>query len=173
MKNFIIILGILITYLVIGNISVEAVKIPDEAIRFRVVANSDSKYDQSIKLKVKTEVEKELFDLLKNTKGIEEARKTINDNLNYIDNKINNLLIKENYSLGYELNFGYNYFPEKEFNGVTYEEGMYESLLVTLGKGEGDNWWCVLFPPLCLLEAEESDEVEYKLFIQELIEKYL
>lgn len=173
MKNFIIILGILITYLVIGNISVEAVKIPDEAIRLRVVANSNSDYDQQIKLKVKTEVEKELFNLLKNTKGIEEARNTINNNLDYIDKKVNNLLIKEKYNLGYELNFGYNYFPEKEFKGVTYEEGMYESLLVTLGKGEGNNWWCVLFPPLCLLEAEESEEVEYKLFIQELIEKYL
>ncbi len=173
MKNFIIILGILITYLIIGNTAVEAVKIPDEAIRLRVVANSDSKEDQTIKLKVKTEVEKELFNLLKNTKGIEEARNIINDNLDTIDNKVNSLLLKEKYRQGYELNFGYNYFPEKEFNGITYEEGMYESLLITLGKGEGENWWCVLFPPLCLLEAEESDEVEYKLFIQELIEKYL
>lgn len=173
MKNFIIILGILITYLAIGNISAEEIKIPDEAIRFRVVANSDSKYDQSIKLKVKTEVEKELYNLLKDTKGIDEARNTINNNLDNIDNKVNSLLIKEKYNLGYNLNFGYNYFPEKEFNGVVYEEGMYESLLVTLGEGKGDNWWCVLFPPLCLLEAEESDEVEYKLFIQELIEKYL
>jgi len=173
MKNFIIILGILITYLAIGNISAEEIKIPDEAIRFRVVANSDSKYDQSIKLKVKTEVEKELYNMLKDTKGIDEARNTITNNLDDIDNKVNNLLIKEKYNLGYNLNFGYNYFPEKEFNGVVYEEGMYESLLVTLGEGKGDNWWCVLFPPLCLLEAEESDEVEYKFFIQELIEKYL
>lgn len=173
MKNFIIIFGILITYLAVGNISAEEIKIPDEAIRFRVVANSDSKYDQSIKLKVKTEVEKALYNMLKDTKGIDEARNTINNNLDNIDKKVNNLLIKEKYNLGYKLNFGYNYFPEKEFNGVTYEEGMYESLLVTLGEGKGDNWWCVLFPPLCLLEAEESDEVEYKFFIQELIEKYL
>lgn len=173
MKNFIIILGILITYLIVGNISAEEIKIPDEAIRFRVVANSDSKYDQSIKLKVKTEVEKELYNLLKDTRGIDEARTTISNNLDNIDKKVNNLLIKEKYNLGYNLNFGYNYFPEKEFNGVVYEEGMYESLLVTLGEGKGDNWWCVLFPPLCLLEAEESDEVEYKFFIQELIEKYL
>jgi len=173
MKKFIIILGILITYLIVGNISAEEIKIPDEAIRFRVVANSDSKYDQSIKLKVKTEVEKELYNMLKDTKGIDEARNTITNNLDDIDNKVNNLLIKEKYNLGYNLNFGYNYFPEKEFNGVVYEEGMYESLLVTLGEGKGDNWWCVLFPPLCLLEAEESDEVEYKFFIQELIEKYL
>lgn len=173
MKNFIIVLGILITYLIIGNVSREEVKIPDEAIRFRVIANSDNEYDQNIKLKVKTEVEKELYNLLKDTKGIEDARNTINENLDYIDDKVNKLLLKEKYNLGYNLNFGYNYFPEKVFNGVTYEEGMYESLLVTLGEGKGDNWWCVLFPPLCLLEAEESDEVEYKFFIQELIEKYL
>ncbi len=173
MKNFIIILGILITYLIIGNTSVEAVKIPNEAIRFRVIANSDSNYDQNIKIKVKNEIEKELFKLLKESKGISEARKIINDNLNNIEKKVNDLLIKEKYTLGYKVNFGYNYFPEKEFNGVTYEEGMYESLLITLGEGKGENWWCVLFPPLCLLEAEESDKVEYKFFVQELIEKYL
>ena len=90
-----------------------------------------------------------------------------------IDNRINDLLIKENYPLGYQIHFGQNYFPEKNFKGVTYEEGYYNSLLVTLGEGKGDNWWCVLFPPMCLMEAEESEEVEYKFFIQELIEKYL
>lgn len=173
MRNFIIILGILVLYLIIGNTSVEAVKIPDEAIRFRVVASSNSSYDQKIKLKVKSEVEKELFELLKDSKGIEEARMIIDSNLEFIDKKVRDLLIKEKYSLGYKINFGYNYFPEKEFNGITYDEGMYESLLVTLGEGKGSNWWCVLFPPLCLLEAEESDKVEYKFFVQELIEKYL
>lgn len=173
MKNIILALGILIAYLVIGNISVEAVKIPDEAIRLRVVANSDTTYDQNIKIKVKNEVQKEMYHLLKNIKGIDDARKTINDNLNEIDQKVKHLLIKEKYNLDYKINFGYNYFPEKEFNGVTYDEGMYESLLVTLGEGKGKNWWCVLFPPLCLLEAEESDQVEYKFFVQELIEKYL
>ena len=68
-----------------------------------------------------------------------------------------------------------HYFPTKTYKGITYDEGNYESLLVTLGSGKGDNWWCVLFPPLCLLEAEESSDVkdvEYKSFIKEIIEKY-
>lgn len=173
MKKVIILLGILLTYLIIGNLSAKAVEIPDEAIRLRVVANSDSDYDQSIKIKVKSELEKNLYFLLKDTKGIDEARKVINDNLKEIDKDINTLLLKEKYSLGYQINFGYNYFPEKEFNGIKYEEGMYESILVTLGEGKGKNWWCVLFPPLCLLEAEESDKVEYKFFVQELLERYL
>ena len=57
---------------------------------------------------------------------------------------------------------------------VTNKEGNYESLVVKLGEGKGENFWCVLFPPLCLLEAEESDkdEVEYKSFIKEIIDKY-
>ena len=57
---------------------------------------------------------------------------------------------------------------------MTYPAGYYESLVVTLGSGAGDNWWCVLFPPLCLLEAEETntDDIEYKSFVQEMIEKY-
>lgn len=173
MKKVILILGILVVYLMIGNMSVGAVKIPDEAIRLRVVANSNSNYDQSIKIKVKNEIEKELYSILKNTKGINDARNSINSNLTSIDNKVNLLLKQENYNLGYSINFGYNYFPEKKFKGITYEEGMYESLLINLGEAKGNNWWCVLFPPLCLLEAEESEEVEYKVFIKELIEKYL
>lgn len=173
MKKVIILLGILLTYLIIGNLGAKAVEIPNDAIRLRVVANSDSDYDQNIKIKVKNELEKDLYNLLKDTKGIDEARNVINDNLTEIDMRINSLLLKEKYTLGYQLNFGYNYFPAKEFNGIKYEEGMYESVLVTLGEGKGKNWWCVLFPPLCLLEAEESDQVEYKFFVQELLERYL
>ena len=66
-----------------------------------------------------------------------------------------------------------NYFPSKEYKGVKYEEGYYESLVITLGKGEGDNWWCVLFPPLCLIEGEEDTEVEYKSIVMEILDKYL
>ena len=66
------------------------------------------------------------------------------------------------------------YCKEIEYKGVIYEEGDYESLVITLGDGLGDNFWCVLFPPLCLLEAEETDtdEFEYTSFIKEIIDKY-
>ena len=172
MKKISIIL-LIITILILSNTKASADIIPAEAIRFRVIANSNSDYDQKIKMLVKDELEKKLYNLLKDTKGIESAREIINANIKDIDNTVNNVLLKENYDKSYTVNFGQNYFPEKEYKGITYDEGYYESLVVTLGEGEGNNWWCVLFPPLCLLEAEESDEVEYKFFIQELIEKYL
>ena len=53
-----------------------------------------------------------------------------------------------------------------------YNEGYYESVVVTLGEGLGDNWWCVLFPPLCMIEAEESTDVEYTTIVKEVIDKY-
>ena len=174
-KLLIGIVVIIIGYMCFNNIVGKAYElvIPENAIRMRVIPNSNSEYDQQIKAKVKEVLQTTTYELLKDTKGSEEAEKIIQANLSLIDNRINDLLVKENYNFGYEINFGLNYFPDKEFKGVTYKEGYYNSLLVTLGSGEGDNWWCVLFPPMCLIEAEESEEVEYKFFIQELIEKYL
>ena len=72
--------------------------------------------------------------------------------------------------------YGLNPFPAKSYKGVKYKAGEYESLVITLGEGKGDNWWCVLFPPLCMLEAEDQTQksnLEYKSYIKEIIDKYL
>ena len=166
------ILCVIIIVFIVTGVKASNFVIPEDAIRIRVVANSNNEYDQEIKIKIKEMLEIKMYNLLKDIKGVESARNIINSNLNNIESEIKNILENENYTLGYNISFGDNYFPEKEYNGVIYEEGYYESLVVTLGEGNGDNWWCVLFPPLCLLEAEESEEVEYKFFIEELFNKY-
>lgn len=171
MKKIIIISFIILT--ILSGIKVNANKIPDESIRIRVLANSDSEYDQMIKMKVSNLVKNKMYTLLKDTANIEEARNIIEKNIDALDNNIYTLLKKENYNLGYTINFGENYFPEKTYKGIEYDNGYYESLLITLGSGNGENWWCVLFPPFCLVEAEESEEVEYKFFLQEIFEKIL
>lgn len=171
-KTMILFLAMILCYIIVGKVSAEKL-IPDDAIRLRVIPNSNSDYDQEIKLKVRDLVQQEMQQLLQNTKGSEEARQKIVLDLPKIEDDVKSLLAKEKYSLGYEVSFGQHYFPEKQYKGVTYNAGMYESLLVTLGSGKGDNWWCVLFPPLCLIEAEESTEVEYKSFVAEMIEKFM
>ena len=90
-----------------------------------------------------------------------------------IKNDIEVFFDNENYNKDFIVNFGDNYFPEKNYKGVHYDEGEYESLVVTIGQGIGDNWWCVLFPPLCLLEADESDvdDTEYQFFVKEMLDK--
>ena len=173
MKKVIITFPIIIlTYIIIGNVIATSDIIPDEAIRIRVIANSNSEYDQEIKSKVKDKVQYDIYNLLKNTNNIEEARDIIKQNINKVENNIYTLLQNEKYTLPFDVNFGFNYFPKKEFKGIMYNEGYYESVVVTLGEGLGDNWWCVLFPPLCMIEAEESTDVEYTTIVKEVIDKY-
>jgi stage II sporulation protein R len=172
-QTIILLIAILGIYLILGELADKKILIPNEAIRIRVVPNSNDKYDQDVKKMVSTELQTSMFSLLSTAKNVNEARKLINSNLNLVKQNIDSLLKTQKYDRSYTLNFGYNYFPEKEFKGIKYEAGYYESLLVTLGEGKGDNWWCVLFPPLCLLEASDSTDVEYRSFVKELIDKYL
>lgn len=171
-KVFVFILMLLLVVSVYEK-SNDSVKIPDSAIRFRILANSNSPRDQKIKEDIRDKMQKELYSLLQNSKSIDDSRKIINSNMSNFDEILKDSMKDIEYS--YSIDYGMHYFPSKTYKGITYDEGNYESLLVTLGSGKGDNWWCVLFPPLCLLEAEESSDVkdvEYKSFIKEIIEKY-
>ncbi len=166
MKKIIIILFILIVVGVLFN-EKEQILIPDNAIRFRIIANSDSEEDQKLKLEIKDKVESELYDIIGDTNNIDIARNRIKNNLDKVDN-----ILKE-YNVSYDINYGSNYFPIKNYKGVEYEAGNYESLVITLGNGTGHNWWCVLFPPLCLLDEEDNlKDAEYEFYAQELINKF-
>lgn len=174
MKKFIYItLVIVIIMLVYNNEkNKETVKIPDSAIRFRILANSNSPRDQRIKEEVRDKMQKELYQLLENSKSTKQARNLIINNMDNFNSLLENEMKDKEYS--YTIDYGMHTFPEKTYKGITYEAGEYESLLVTLGEGSGNNWWCVLFPPLCVMEAEETNtsKIEYKSFIKEIIEKY-
>ena len=171
-KTIILTIFIISFYMIVGNIIEKNNLIPKDAIRIRIIAHSNSDYDQDIKLKVKNNVQKDIYNMLVDSKSIEEARFQIKNNLDRIETNIKNVLDFENYNKPFSINYGLNYFPNKEFKGITYKEGYYESLVITLGDGLGDNWWCVLFPPLCLIEAEESTSVEYTTMVREIINKY-
>lgn len=161
---------ILLIPLLISSMNINSNK--DDMLRIRVIANSNSEHDQEVKNEISNNLKIKLYDLLKDENNIDNARKIINNNIDTLSEDIEKSLVNEDYS--YNINYGLNYFPEKEYNGKKYKEGKYESLLVTLGKGEGNNWWCILFPPLCLVEAEESEEeVEYDFFFKNIIDKFL
>ena len=163
-----IIIGLFIVIVIsVGINEKEHILIPDNAIRFRIIANSDNKEDQDLKKEIKKEVEDELFKLVSEASNIEEARNIINNNLDKVDN------IVQKYNINYDISFGNNYFPDKIYKGIKYEEGNYESLVITLGNGLGHNWWCVLFPPLCLLDENNNlENAEYEFYASKLINKF-
>lgn len=174
MKKIIIFVLLIISllFLVNNNISSETI-IPDSAIRFRVIGNSNTVYDQNIKLQIRNVIQNKILELTRNTKTIEEVRNIMKEHQEELYNITNDKLKELNYDKPFKLNYGYNYFPKKKYKGVTYKEGNYESLVITLGEGNGNNFWCVIFPPLCMAEIEDTNEVEYKFFVKEIIDKYL
>lgn len=167
-----IIIAIIVLTLIAGKS--ETVTIPKEAIRFRVIASSNSKEDQILKKQITTDIYEEFSKIKYDTKDIEKVRSTIKSQIPTVEKVVKNTMNEANLEKKYNINYGLNYFPEKEYKGVIYPEGEYESLVITIGDGLGENFWCVLFPPLCLLEAAEgeTDNVEYTSFIKEVIEKY-
>ena len=174
MKKSLVVLSIFVLIFLSLSTKTGEVIIPKEAIRFRVIANSNSDIDQKEKKKIAKQLSYDVAKVLSKTASIEEARNELQNNITNFETTTKNIMEEENYQTTVTVDYGNHYFPEKNYKGVTYEEGEYESLVVTLGAGKGENFWCVLFPPLCLLEAEENqtNDVEYKSFIKELIDKY-
>lgn len=162
MKKIIVLLFVL-TIIYISK-SEEEVIIPNSSIRYRIIANSDSTKDQMLKMNIKEKIDEEILPILSNSNSIEETRSSIKENL---DN-INNVVSK--YTDDFEVNYGQNYFPKKTYKGINYDAGNYESLVITLGNGLGKNWWCVLYPPLCLVD-ENTNDAEYTTLVKEILNK--
>ena len=140
-------------------------------LRFHVIANSESEYDQNVKLKVRDHVlevvEAELLNetMLRHEEndgdtarlGLDEARELIETNLDVIEDAAREVLAEEGVSYGASAELGVRFIPQKTYGDVTFPAGNYEALNITLGEGEGQNWWCVLFPPLCLIDPDGSE----------------
>ncbi|MCA1040244.1 stage II sporulation protein R [Bacillus infantis] len=126
--------------------------IPQEAIRLRILANSDSEGDQALKRLVRDAVNKEITEWVSELTSIEEARSLIKSRLPEIQEIAENVVEEENSVQTVKANFGKVDFPTKLYGQFLYPAGEYEAILITLGEGDGANWWCVLFPPLCFLD---------------------
>ena len=173
MKKIIILLALFVAVLIYNEIKEQEIIIPSTAIRLRVIPNSNSTRDQNIKNMVKEHLEKNTYELLQGNNSIEEARQIIINNIPVLENEINEIFKENNYNKNFEINYGENYFPKKEYRGIKYEEGYYESIVISIGNAEGDNWWCVLFPNLCLIDLQTKEEKEYKSWIAEAINKII
>ena len=162
----IIVLGICLFIGVLVYSKSDELIIPDDAIRVRIIANSNSISDLYKKNKLKEDIKFDLYNLIKDASSKKEADGIIKNNISEIKKILNNKISD------YKIDYGLNYFPRKIYKGIIYPEGEYESLVITLGKGYGDNWWCVLYPPICMIEDNNDySDVEYRLAISDVLKK--
>ncbi|MBY9077659.1 stage II sporulation protein R [Paenibacillus sp. HN-1] len=134
--------------------------IPEQSIRLRILANSDSAGDQLVKRQIRDRVVEQMngwVAKLENPQSLDQARAVIREHLPELEKLVGQELDKRGLSYGYKVELGVVPFPTKLYGGTVYPAGNYEALRITLGAGDGQNWWCVLFPPLCFIDAGTGD----------------
>ena len=134
--------------------------IAEKILRFHVLANSDAKDDQNVKLKVRDAVGHMLGQKLKKVTDRAQTEKIVQDHMDEIIETAEKTLHKNGYTYGASARLANVDFPVKTYGDYTFPAGKYRALQITLGKGEGHNWWCVMFPPMCLPAAEDPKQIE-------------
>ena len=146
-------------------------------VRLHIIANSDSAEDQRVKLLVRDALLSCEKQSMQAVSYADSAERTLMQDASAMLSKANAVLRENGCAYGARLAIGDYDFPDREYAGKVYPAGEYRALRVVLGEGEGKNWWCVMFPPLCILEldageidSEEMDEIRFKSYILELLE---
>ena len=165
MKKAIIIFLLIMSIVMINK---EEYIIPSDSIRLRIIPNSNSEKDIVIKEKVISN----LIPVIKTENlTINQTREELFNSIKKIDDVIEKTFKENNYNKKYTIDYGMNDFPEKTYKGVKYNAGKYESLVVQIGEAKGNNYWCVLYPPLCMINNSLGKK-EYKSKTIEIINKY-
>ncbi|MDF2720364.1 MAG: spoIIR [Paenibacillus sp.] len=127
--------------------------IPEQSIRLRILANSDAPNDQLVKMAIRDEVIRQMSGWVTEPDGITAARQAVMTHMAELEAVVGQILRQSGYDYGYTVELGQVPFPTKQYGSKVYPAGDYEALRITLGSGEGQNWWCVLFPPLCFVDG--------------------
>ena len=140
-------------------------------LRIHVRANSNSDEDQQIKYEVKDVLVDYLTPLLENAKTLDKAKAVLEQNLETLSNLATDYLNENGFCYGAKAKINNEFFPTRSYEDLTLESGFYDALIVELGAAEGNNWWCVVYPPLCFTGKAENGNVKYASIIEELIER--
>ena len=164
----IILLTILGVFLPQGSASIN-----EEYLRIHIRANSNEEVDQSVKYLVKEKLVCYFTPILSECKTKEKAEIEIKNRLNEVERIANEVLALNGYDYKSSARLNYELFPTRTYEDLTLNGGYYDALIVELGEGKGDNWWCVVYPPLCFVGGEPTgDCLVYKSKLHEIIKNF-
>lgn len=171
-KTFISIIIIIVGWITLSGIV--GLKTPNsEFLRIHIRANSNSEVDQNIKYLIKDAVVDAMIPLLSDCTSKKEAESVLSKNLFLVDKVSNDILSKKGFSYEAKARLANEEFPTRVYDDFVLEKGFYDALIIDLGEGQGDNWWCVVYPPLCFLKTNPTGEgVVYKSKLIEIIKSF-
>ena len=132
--------------------------ISDDTFRLHIIANSDSEADRSLKLRVRDRVLEYTRDLFKNASDKSSAESAVRDNLQAIADIAKTEVMKNGFDYPVRAEITRMYFTTRYYENYTLPSGMYDALRITLGRAQGHNWWCVMYPSICLSAASEREK---------------
>lgn len=141
----------------------ECREISEQVFRVHILANSDSEEDQELKLKVRDAVISASEELLENTHSKEEAVRLISDNLPLFKAVAEDVIRDEGYNYSAQCSIRNLLFDTRYYDDITMPGGYYDALQIRIGKAQGKNWWCVMYPSLCIPTASDNDSLSDKL----------
>lgn len=161
------VLGIVLIFLFCPmNVGQEA---KTEYLRIHIRANSNSEADQNVKYKVKDGVVDALIPLLAEVETFDEAKEVMSQNFALIESVANEILQDNGFAYTCKAKIDNEFFPTRVYENLTLEEGYYDALILELGSGAGDNWWCLVYPAFCFTQTQNFDNVVYISKIWEII----
>lgn len=165
---------LIIMFLIIFSCSLfSGCGVSNDVVRIHIRGNSNLDIDQEVKLVVRDEVVDFITPLLASCNDSSEVKEILEENLSSIENIADNVLTKCGFDYKSNASINHEYFPTREYDGEVFPADYYDALILNLGSGEGDNWWCVAYPPLCFVgEVDGSDSVRYESKLIELINKF-
>ena len=134
--------------------------ISSKIFRLHIIANSNSKEDQDLKLKVRDRILKDFGEYFNNLNDLTAAKELTRENIEKIKKSAKDEIILNGYDYDVDACVMSMYFNNRKYGDFTIPAGKYDALRITIGKAEGKNWWCVMFPPMCLPAASAKDELE-------------
>ncbi len=135
-------------------------EIRSDVLRLHVIANSDSSVDQNLKLRLRDYILEEGEDIFDGSVNVENAVKKIEPKLAELENSAETFVKNAGFDYDVKITLSNEYFTTRTYESVTLPAGKYLALRVVIGSGEGHNWWCVMFPPMCVPAANKKDEIE-------------
>ena len=145
----------------------------NEYFRMHIRANSNSEVDQNIKYKVRDGIVQAVTPLLCDVQSKEQAMSLLSQNLNLVVDTANQILANNGFDYTARASIREELFPTRSYDNVTLASGVYDSLIVELGSGTGDNWWCVVYPPLCFVgENSSSSNIIYRSKLLDIINNF-
>jgi len=145
-----------------------------EFLRLHIRANSNSHEDQAVKYLVKQEIIDSFTPIFSQVTTRVQALRVLGDGISDVERIGSQILRTNGFSYGVRATLRSEHFPTRNYHGLVLPAGYYDALIIELGAGQGDNWWCVVYPPLCFLNNNIGGErgVVYRSRLQEIINRF-